>query len=321
MKAAKFEPVGVAGLGQLGRGIATCLLSYGYQVIGFTTGPDTFERARTYTQQALEELVARAAFPENILADWRSRFIEAPELSAFAPCRFVIESVVEDLAIKLRVFDAIEAVVATDIPIASNTSAIPITLLQGTRRHPTRFLGMHWNDPAYATRFLELIRGEATSDAAFAAAAELGRALGKDAALVEKDVPGFIANRLAYAMYREAIHLLESGIADVATIDRAFHNSIGFWGSFCGPLRWIDITGGPWLYAKGMERILPTLDNGADLPLTFREALEQEHHGIKNGRGFYPYAAGDATKWEKRLREHAWRILNLHSKPGTADEE
>ncbi len=296
MTADKFNPVGVAGLGQLGRGIAACLLAHGYRVIGFTTGVDTFERARAYLQ-------------ETIPGNWEHRFSEATQLSGFAPCRFVIESVVEDLAIKTKVFDEIEAVVAEDVPIASNTSSIPITILQSTRRFPERFLGMHWNDPAYLTRFLELIRGEATSDAAFAAAEELGLALEKEPALVQKDVPGFIANRLAYAMYREAIYLLESGVADAENIDRAFHHSAGFWGSFCGPLRWIDITGGPWLYAKGMERILPSLANGVELPATMRDALAQENMGTKNGRGFYSYAPGEAAQWQDRLREHARRIL------------
>ncbi len=298
MKGDKFDPVGVAGLGQLGRGIAACLLDHGYRVIGFTTGADTFERARSYVREAIP-------------GQWDHHFIEAPQLNGLAPCRFVIESVVEDLAIKTQVFDEIEAVIGEDVPIGSNTSSIPITVLQSTRRHPERFLGMHWNDPAYATRFLELIRGEATSDAAFSAAAQLGAALGKEPALVQKDMPGFIANRLAYAMYREAIYLLESGVADAETIDRAFHNSVGFWGSLCGPFRWIDITGGPWLYAKAMERILPTLANATDLPATMRDARDQESMGVKNGRGFYAYAPGDAAEWEKRLGEHARRILEL----------
>src|SRR5262249_40054722 len=139
----------------------------------------------------------------------------------FADCHFAIESVPEDLAIKQQVFDRIEAAVGADVPIASNTSALPITLLQRGRKAPARFLGMHWAEPAHATRFMELIRGEHTSDDAFQIAAELARRIGKQPSLVQKDVPGFIVNRLGYAMYREALHLLESGVADVATIDEA----------------------------------------------------------------------------------------------------
>jgi 3-hydroxybutyryl-CoA dehydrogenase len=310
----KFDPIGVAGLGQLGRGIAACFLSRGYRVIAFDPLPAARERARSYIESALQELVRRAGFAETILNGWPSRFTEANSLAAFGPCRFVIESVIEDPAIKSQVFDEIEAVVSSDVPIGSNTSALPISLLQSTRKHSERFLGMHWNDPAYATRFLELVRGEKTSDAAFAAGVELASALDKEPALVRKDVPGFVANRLAYAMYREAVHLLETGVADVETIDSAFRNSVGLWASFCGPLRWIDITGGPWLYATAMKGVLPSLNNSADLPETLEVARRNKDFGTKNGRGFYSYRPGDAERWEASLREHAWRVSRPDAK-------
>ena len=308
----KFDPIGVAGLGQLGRGIAACFLSRGFRVISFDPSPAARERARSYIQNALQELVTRAGFPETILSDWMNCFTEAASLADFGPCRFVIESVIEDLAIKSQVFDEIEAVVADDVPIASNTSALPISLLQSTRKHPERFLGMHWNDPAYATQFLELVHGDKTSDEAFAAAVELASMLDKEPALVRKDVPGFVANRMAYAMYREAVHLLETGVADVETIDSAFRNSVGLWASFCGPLRWIDITGGPWLYATAMKGVLPSLNNSPELPETLEVALRNKNLGTKNGRGFYSYQQGDAERWEASFREHAWRM----SRPG-----
>ncbi len=314
----KFDPIGVAGLGQLGRGIAACLLSHGYRVIAFDPSPIAREQARAYIQNALQELVARAGFPEAMLQSWTSRFTEADSLSAFGPCRFVIESVIESLAIKSQVFDEIEAVVGSEVPIASNTSALPISLLQSTRKYPDRFLGMHWSSPAHATRFLELIRGEKTSNEAFASGVELAAALEKDPALVLKDVPGFVANRMAYAMYREAVYLLESGVADVETIDRAFRNSVGLWASFCGPLRWIDITGGPWLYATAMKGVLPSLSNSPELPRTLEDGLRNEDLGTKNNRGFYSYQPGDAEQWEARLREHAWRIWKPHVRASVA---
>ena len=113
---------------------------------------------------------------------------------------------------------------------------------------------MHWAEPAYATRFLEIIQGEHSSEMVLKATMDLCRAVGKDPCIVRQDLPGFIANRLGYAMYREAAYLLERGVADVETIDGAFRNACGLWATFCGPFRWIDITGGPALYAKVMTR-------------------------------------------------------------------
>ncbi len=314
-----MEPtiIGLAGVGLLGRGIAASLLSHGFEVIAYTVGADTHERARAYITTAIDELIERAGFDATLAASWSGRYREAGSLADFAPCIFVIESVVEDLAIKRQVFDEIEAVVGEDVPIASNTSALPITLLQEGRRHPHRLLGMHWAEPAYCTRFLELIRGQHTSESTLEHARTLALTLGKQPATVSKDVPGFIVNRLGYAMYREAVNLLETGVADAATIDRAFRNACGLWASLCGPLRWIDITGGPALYARAMQGVLPALSHTAELPPTLAAMRERDDRGVINGRGFYSYQPGDAARWEKLLHERAWEFFLSPPAPDT----
>ena len=308
------ELIGVVGLGFLGRGIAACLLGHGFHVLAFTTGEDTHEKARSYIGGALDEMVSHGV-TGTILGDtWRERYRETDDLHTFARCTFVIESVTEDAAVKAAVFDALEAAVDGTVPIASNTSALPITMLQSTRRCPERFLGMHWAEPAYATRFMEIIRGEKTGPRALEQALELGRRTGKDPAIVNRDVPGFIVNRLGYAMYREAIHLVESGVADVETIDRAFSNACGLWATFCGPFRWIDITGGPALYAKAMEAVLPTLAVNPEMSETMRRRLEGDERGVRNQRGFYEYGPADQQRWEAALHEHAWTVWKIQER-------
>ena len=153
--------VGVAGLGFLGRGIAACLLINGHKVIGFTPDASAFAGVRKYIQDAADET------PDCDASAWVGRYQETQSLQDFAACEFVIESVLEDLSIKLQVFDKLETVLGPEIPIGSNTSALPISLLQSGRKHPERFFGMHWAEPAYATRFMELIRGDLPGDAAF----------------------------------------------------------------------------------------------------------------------------------------------------------
>jgi 3-hydroxybutyryl-CoA dehydrogenase len=319
----KVDPIGVAGLGLLGRGIAACFLAHGLPVIGFTTGERTYEGARSYISTAIRELITNAGFPESLEKEWPLRFTQTQSLSEFASCEFVIESVIEDMATKQDVFDQLEAAVSSQVPIASNTSGIPITVLQAKRKRPERFLGMHWAEPAYATRFLEIIRGGKTSELALAAAKELGRHVGKEPSIVQQDVPGFIVNRLGYAMYREALNLLEMGVADVETIDNAFRNSCGLWATLCGPFRWIDITGGPTLYAKVMQTILPTLSNSGELPKTIQRMLDNQDRGVLNGRGFYSYEPRDAAHWEALLHEHAWAVRRLqeHYYPLYTDKE
>jgi len=304
--------IGIAGIGLLGRGIASCLLAHGFRVTVYdSAGAQTYAAARAYIEKAIAELIDRAGFAESLRQDWHARFEEAGSLREFAQCGFVIESVFEDFALKQQVYDALEASVGAEVPIASNASALPITRLQEPRRHPQRFLGMHWAEPAYVTRFLELIRGDGTSDEALNAASTIGHRCGKEPCVVRRDVPGFLVNRLGYAMYREAVHMLEAGIADVETIDRAFRNACGLWASLCGPFRWMDITGGPALYAKAMRGVLPTLSNANELPDTLEKKLA-------DGSSFYTYEAADRERWQAILHRQAWAIRELQDEMSRA---
>ncbi len=315
-----LRTIGVAGLGFLGRGIATCLLSHGFPVIAYTRSPATHAEARAHIATSIQDLIDRAGLPQSLTDDWPQRYTAVSSCSLLAPCDLVIESVVEDLATKERIFDEIEAVLRPEVPIASNTSALPISTLQRSRKHPQRFVGMHWAEPAHVTRFLELIRGEQTADEAFAAVAELGRRVGKDVGLVQKDVPGFVVNRMGYALYREALYLLESGVADAETIDRSFRNAVGLWATICGPLRWIDLTGGPALYGRAMQGVLPTLSDAKELPRTLRDLMTTDARGIANGRGFYEYTEEEATQWERLFVEHAWTVRRLMNQYFPQDE-
>jgi 3-hydroxybutyryl-CoA dehydrogenase len=182
--------------------------------------------------------------------------------------------------------------------------------LQKHRKQPHRFIGMHWAEPCHLTRFLEVVRGEQTDDATVDSTLALGRACGKEPSLVRKDVEGFIVNRIGYAMFREALHLLESGVADVETIDRAFSNTVGLWANIAGPFRWMDLMGIP-AYAAVMERLLPQLDASAEVPRTMRQLVESGAKGISNLRGFYDYTPAEAERWRRMLVDHVWAVREL----------
>jgi 3-hydroxybutyryl-CoA dehydrogenase len=299
------------GLGFLGRSVAACLLSYGFSVRAYDRRQATQAFSRQYIARAIDDLIQYAGFAPSLANDWPGRYLEVKSLDQFSNCDFVVESVTEDVATKQAVFDQIEAVVSPQVPIASNTSAIPITRLQSARKHPERFVGMHWAEPAHATRFMELIRGEKTSDEVFERTAALAKRIGKEPSLVQKDVPAFIVNRLGYALYREAFHLLEAGVADEQTIDRCFRNAIGLWATIAGPFRWMDLTGGPASYARTMKSVLPTLSNATQLPKLIEDLAQSDARGIANGRGFFQYSQEEARNWEELFIRHAWTIRKL----------
>lgn len=304
--------VGVVGLGLLGRGIATCLVAHGFGVVACDVASDAREGARGHIGRCVGDLIARGGLPASLAADWPHRYSDGDDDAALARCDFVIESIPEDLDAKRAVFDRIERVVGPHVPIASNTSALPISLLQAGRARPARFIGMHWAEPCHLTRFLEVIRGEQTDDATADAALALGAKVGKEPTLVRKDVEGFVVNRLGYAMFREAFWLLENGVADVASIDRAFRNAVSVWANIAGPFRWMDLTGLP-AYAAVMERLFPQLSTAATLPETMRKLVEGGALGIANGRGFYAYTPEESARWQAAVVENVWRVRDAQA--------
>lgn len=305
-----MKTVGVVGLGLLGRGIATCLLSHNFHVVGLDRDAAVANSAQQHIVNSLREMKTRGALSSEVHNSWPDRYLAATSIEQFQPCDFVIESVAEDMATKQRVFDQLEAVIGSTVPLGSNTSALPITQLQQGCRHPERLIGMHWAEPCHLTRFLEVIRGEQTNDVTAQAAMILGQMAGKEPSLVKRDVAGFIVNRLGYAMYREAFWLLEQGVADVETIDRSFSSALSVWANLMGPFRWMDLTGLA-AYAAVMERLFPELSRATEVPETMRKLVESGARGIANGQGFYQYTADEAQQWEHRLTENVWRVNEM----------
>lgn len=309
-KTTNTQTVGVAGLGPLGRGIVTSLLSRGLSVVALESNAEVRDDARQHVAGGLSDLVTRGGMDATLVDEWPTRYAVAAGPADFARCDFVIESIFEDVAAKRALFDEIEAVVSSTIPIASNTSALPISALQRGRRHPERFVGMHWAMPCHLTRFLEIIRGEQTDDATVDAAMALGKLAGKDPSLVRKDVEGFIVNRVAYATYRECLWLLENGVADVETIDRSIRNARSVWANIAGPFRWMDLSGLAG-YAAVMEQLFPKLSAETQVPKTMRDLIDSGARGMSNGRGFYEYTPEEVERWRKLLIENVWRVREM----------
>lgn len=302
--------IGVIGLGLLGRGIAACLLAKGFEVVGVDRSLAAEEAARKHIDVALSELLSHGLIEASTASGWRSRYTASQDPRAVAGCGFVIESIVEDLQAKADVFAAVESVVSSTVPIASNTSSIPISVLASKARHPARIIGMHWGEPVHIMRFMEVVRGELTDEATVDATVKLGEAAGKEPAVVQRDIRGFIANRLGYAMLREALYLLESGVADAKTIDRAFRNSIGWWAPMFGPFQWMDLTG-LQVYGKVMKDLNPELSRETQVPARMQQLMDRGASGVSNGDGFYRYDSKDGEQLEQAWRDMAWQIRRM----------
>ena len=305
-----LDCIGVVGLGLLGRGIATTLVAHGFRTIAYDHSARGRESANQHVHDSLAEMVEHGKLTSRQVEDNLSMLQIVDHMDSLNVCDFVIESIVEDLAQKSTLFDELEALIDPQTVVGSNTSALPITLIQRGRIHPGRFVGMHWGEPCHISRFQEIIRGEETTDAAFDSAVALSYACGKEPSLVQKDMRGFITNRLMYAMLREALHLLESGVADVETIDRSFRNDIGFWSTIAGPFRWMDLTRIS-AYARVIKDLFPELANTTELPDTMKHMLDTGAEGVSNQLGFYEYDAESAQQWEEKWKAFTWQVREL----------
>jgi 3-hydroxybutyryl-CoA dehydrogenase len=301
--------VGVVGLGLMGTSIAACLLAAGHQVAGVEQDRGRCKSARNRVRTLLT-----ASRKEGLLSGEPQKLAQQFVAdAAYAPlerCQLVIESATEDLRIKRDVIRNVEEVVSSNAVVGTNTSGLPVTALQKGARHPERILGIHWAEPAHITRFMEIICGDQTSLSYAKHVVTLARRWGKEPSLLRKDVRGFITNRIMYAMLREAFYLVESGYATVEDVDRSLRNDLGYWITFAGPFRFMDLTGIP-AYAAVMKGLFPELNCSTAVPKLMRKVVASGAHGVSNAKGFYHYTPAEALRWEKRFLKFSYEIRRL----------
>jgi 3-hydroxybutyryl-CoA dehydrogenase len=302
-------PVGVVGLGLMGCSISACLLIAGHPVLAVApVATDLLkaeERIRDHLAESYRQGLAVAA-PEGYL----SRLHITEDYTHLIDCVLVIECTLEDIAIKRAVYEKIETVIGPEVLLTSNTSAIPISLLQQQTRHQGRFFGLHWAEPSHTTRFLEIICGEGSEWQKGEWLYRLAHCWGKEPTLVRKDIRGFITNRLMYALYREAFYLVENGFATIEDVDRACRNNAGYWMTLAGIFRWMDLTGVA-AYHTVMKELFPTLCNRTEVPALIDGIVKDGGRGVANEHGFYSYAPGEARLWQETFERFSYEIRAL----------
>ena len=301
--------VAVVGLGLMGRSIVACLLGAGHRVTGVTNDLSSREeilaRVRDFLDEMTTEGIAGAAALELM-----QRFRVSSNYSDVSACEIVFESVTEDVELKRSIFRDVEAVVSPSTIIATNTSAIPITVLQDDTRYPERFVGIHWDEPAHITRFMEIIPGDKTAPESVERVTALTAYWNKEASVLKRDIRGFITNRISYAMFREACHLVESGACSVEDVDRSLRNDVGWWIPFAGPFRYMDLMGVE-AYYRVMRDLLPDLSTSPAIPPLMRRVVESGGRGVANGHGFYRYTGEEAKLWQQKFEEFNCKIRRL----------
>jgi 3-hydroxybutyryl-CoA dehydrogenase len=304
--------IGVVGLGLMGCSITTCLLMAGHPVMAVAP----IEGDLQFAEKRITDHLSRSQ-QEGLISDAPQEFLKklliTSDYSNLQNCMLVIECTLEDLAIKKSVYEKIEAVIKPEALLTSNTSAIPISILQNQTQYPNRFFGLHWMEPSHTTRFLEIICGELSDATKAEYLYQVAQGWGKEPTLLRKDIRGFITNRLMYALYREAFYLVENGYATVEDVDRACRNVPGYWMTLVGPFRWMDLTG-VQAYHTVMKDLFPTLNNSTEVPKLIDDIVKAGGRGVSNVHGFHDYTAEEAKLWEETYKEFSYDVRKLAMK-------
>ncbi|HCA88048.1 MAG TPA: 3-hydroxyacyl-CoA dehydrogenase, partial [Streptomyces sp.] len=285
----RHRTVAVVGTGTMGRGIAQVALVAGHPVQLHDTAPGRAAQAAGEIVDRLDRLVGKGRMTAADRDAARARLTPAAELRELAGAALVVEAIVEDTGVKRRLFTELEAVVADDCLLATNTSSLSVTAVAGALRLPGRFLGLHFFNPAPLLPLVEVVRGSATDEAAATRACATAAAWGKTPVLCT-DTPGFIVNRVARPFYAEAFRVYEERAADPATIDAVLRESGGF---RMGPFELTDLIG-----QDVNEAVTRSVWESFFHDTRFTPSLAQQRLvqagllGRKTGRGWYDHTDG-----------------------------
>lgn len=269
----------------MGAGIAQACLQAGYTVIVYDSFEDARHRASGFIQEMMNKAVQKGITTPTDADAARGRFTITGELETLSACDIVIEAIIEDAAAKHSLYAALENILSPTAILASNTSSIAITALAAKLRHPERFVGLHFFNPAHIMKLVEVICGMKTAPETIAAMNTFAEKLGKTA-VEAKDVPGFIVNRVARNYYLEAMRIVMENGSTIPQVD-ALMRSTGF---KMGPFELVDLIGVDVNFAVTMSVWEQYFREPRFAPaLLQKEYVDAGLWGKKTGEGFYRY--------------------------------
>ena len=305
MKAEEISHVGLLGAGMVGHGLALHFARAGYQVSLYSRTQQTLDKAIESIGSNLRVLMEGQAGVEDDIKKTISRIAATRNMDeAVAKASIIIESVAEDLGVKQDLFRKLDEMCPGNTILATNTSVISITAIASKAKNRDRIIGTHFWFPPYLIPLVEVVKGRDTSDETMETTYQFMKKAGKYPIKCLKDVPGFVANRLQHALWREAISIVEKGIADAATVDDAIKQSFGIRVPVLGPIENADMVGLDLVLAIH-NTVLQDLEASPDPSPLLKEKVAKGELGFKSGKGLYDSWTPERMKGTRaRLMKH-----------------
>ena len=300
----KIENIAVIGAGMMGHGIAQIFALQGYSVVLMDVKEELLSKALEGVRFNLTLMAEKGIGRQEDIDPAISRIKTTIDMSeATNAVQFVVEAVFESLDLKQKILKELDASCPQDTILATNTSVISITEIAHKTRNRDRILGTHFWNPPYLIPLVEVIRGEETADWAMDRTYDLLKAVGKHPVRVNKDVPGFVGNRLQHALWREAISIVEQGIADASTVDECIKYGFGLRLPVLGPMENADMVGTDLTLAIH-DYILKHLESSPQPSPLLKEKVAGRELGFKTGRGFQEWSPEAAERVRHNLVEY-----------------
>ncbi|MFM0081662.1 3-hydroxyacyl-CoA dehydrogenase family protein [Paraburkholderia sediminicola] len=280
--------IGVVGTGLMGVGIATQSALHGHRTIVHDVDPARLASVAPKAEAVLDELIDAGRIDHVAKQAALARIETHAQLGVMAAAQFVIEAIPEVLELKHRLYASLAELMADDAILASNTSGFPPDQLVAPLRAKERFLIAHFWNPPHMIPLVEVVPGTATAPEVTERTAAVMSAIGMEPVVLAKAIPGFVGNRLQFAVLREALNIVRSGAATPDVVDRVMKASLGRRWGIVGPLEGADM-GGLDTFLDISTHLMPELAKDEDVLDLLRAQVDAGRVGVRSGAGFYEW--------------------------------
>lgn len=309
----KFEKIAVIGAGIMGHGIAQVMAQGGKQVILNDISDQILTTAKEKIGAGMQLLVDNGMYEQEHIQPALERIFCSSDLDAVADADLIIEVIPERWELKEQLYKKLANISKKSAVWASNTSGMPINKLAGLTDRPELFAGVHFFMPAHLVPLVEVIQGDATKPEVIQAFMELLKECGKSPVHVKMDIPGFIGNRLQHALAREAMSLLQKGVASAEDIDTVVKTSLAIRLVFTGPIEQRDLNGLD-THLSIAEYLYKDLENTTVPLTTLSEKVQAGNLGLKTGVGFYDWRQTTQAEVTAKKNQQLINMVKMLSK-------
>lgn len=300
MRAAKdIKTIVIAGGGTIGTAIAQVFSLSGYKVFVYDNNKANLEKCQKNVENYFHKRVEQGKDSAADCDAYIDRVSCTLDINVFKKADYVVENILEDLETKREFWNKISRMVDEDVVLATNTSGLSVSSIAEQVYLPERFAGMHWTNPPHIMPLVEVVSGEKTAQEASDIIYDVSIVSRRRPVRV-KDTPGFVFNRLQFALLREAMNIVEMGVATPEDVDNVLKGGLGMRYATAGPFETGDMSGVDIFYQIS-SYLFPELSDRKDVPKQLADAYANGNYGIKTGKGFYDYPGNTgAERMERR---------------------